>query len=127
MTIEYTTGATVHFPNEGKYVLATNEHGELKLPLVVALGHVPEVCEAMMTLAGHEWPVKRSAEDLAQQSIDRMNAQIATEKAVAERIIARLEKYRAGHHLIHGDFTDGLVAAYQTAEQLVREECGVAE
>ena len=120
MTIEYTTGATVHFPNEGKYVLATNEHGELKLPLVVALGHVPRVCEAMMTLAGHEWPVKREP-----PSIEA--AKRRAEREAAERIIARLEKYRAGHHLIQGDFTDGLVAAYQTAEQLVREECGVAE
>ena len=52
------------------------------------------------------------------------NAQAALKDA-AEVIIARLEKYRASHHPIQDDFTDGLVAAYRTAEQLVREEYGL--
>ena len=47
------------------------------------------------------------------------------DQETGRRIIARLEKYRASHHPIQDDFTDGLVAAYQTAEQLVREEYGL--
>ena len=118
MTIEYTAKVD---SCTGVYFMRRNEPGEVFLiNHIIRDADVPDFCEAMMTLAGHEWPVKREP-----PSIEA--AKRRAEREAAERIIARLEKYRAGHHLIQGDFTDGLVAAYQTAEQLVREECGVAE
>ena len=118
MTIEYTTGATVHFPNEGKYVLATNEHGELKLPLVVALGHVPEVCEAMMTLAGHEWPGKPD-----QNFLDEVINDVVRTRA--ERIIARLKPLKEDKL---PDELDGFAPhrwALIQAIEIVRKECGL--
>ena len=125
MTIEYTypeppkpTGATVRrSPKTRELSFELDQFGE-----VIWLNHnlfsgafdpadVPLVCKAMMTLAGHEWPLS--------------NSNKAALAMAAERIIARLEKYRASHHPIQDDFTDGLVAAYRTAEQLVREEYGL--
>ena len=72
---------------------------------------VPEVCEAMMTLAGHEWPVKAV--------YSAPNEDVL--KAAAERIIARLEQTRSFHSnpSTRDDYADAI--------RIVREECGVAE
>ena len=121
MTIEYTypekrpTGATVTHQT-GPYVLLPGSH-----PVYTRLGFanvhrdaVPEVCEAMMTLAGHKWPVKPPVPEVA-NAIDMMV------KKAGERIIARLEE--ASFHPLQG----GPLVERRAAIAIVREECGVAE
>ena len=121
MTIEYTypeqkpTGANVTGITGRSYRLWRDAEGLIRGAAGTHPDDVPLICEAAMTLAGHEWPVK-AVYSAPNEDVLR---------AAAERIIARLEKYRASHHPIQDDFTDGLVAAYRTAEQLVREEYGL--
>ena len=126
MTIEYTypekrpTGATVTHQT-GPYVLLPGSH-----PVYTRLGFanvhrdaVPEVCEAMMTLAGHKWP-KPCGEDCGCEDLGAW--QKTAQRWAAERIIARLKdnSYRTS--------SEGLsIVELPDALRIVREECGVAE
>lgn len=106
MTIEYT------YPERPKDA-KVHTSATYFMRHIVADADVPEVCEAMMALAGHEWQTQI---ELAIES------QRAIEKAVAERIIARLKdnSYRTS--------SEGLsIVELPDALRIVREECGVAE
>ena len=70
---------------------------------------IPEVCEAMMTLAGHEWPA--------------MSKELSAD-VLAERIIARLEGYIQSPSPID-TFSDGRATGWRSAIAIVREECGL--
>ncbi len=118
MTIEYTypeqrpTGATVHSKESTMHWDITNEDPPVsKREIVVPLPDVPEVCEAMMTLAGHEWPPK-----------GKCSVCLEEDRAVAERIIARLEP---GDGPFNSDWEKGQAFGLRHAVRIVREECGL--
>ena len=122
MTIEYTyperpTKAVVNIPESGNRYILRAERNELDLSAAncVDFPDVPEVCEAMMTLAGHEWPVKAV--------YSAPNEDVL--KAAAERIIARLKPLKEDKL---PDELDGFAPhrwALIQAIEIVRKECGL--
>lgn len=110
MSIEYTypeptpRSAVVRGDTKAYELRKFRDEVQLHIRTNVDFADVPEVCEAMMALAGHEWPVKR------EPSIEA--AKRRAEQEAAERIIARLQKNPASVHDV---------------VRIVREECGVAE
>ena len=127
MTIEYTYPER---PKDAKvdsamgiYFMRRNEPGEVFLINHIVrdadVPEVPEVCEAMMTLAGHKWP-KPCGEDCGCEDLGAW--QKTAQRWAAERIIARLKdnSYRTS--------SEGLsIVELPDALRIVREECGVAE
>lgn len=127
MTIEYTypeppppplpTGAQVPGVTRSYALVRQWNQVELMYTSTVDFPDVPLVCEAMMTLAGHEWPVKHDPQPL-KDVIE------SAEREVAERIVARLGGVRV--HSSDAEAT-AYINALQHAIRIVREECGVAE
>ena len=116
MTIEYTAKVD---SCTGVYFMRRNEPGEVFLiNHIVRDADVPEVCEAMMTLAGHEWPGKPD-----QNFLDEVINDVVRTRA--ERIIARLKPLKEDKL---PDELDGFAPhrwALIQAIEIVRKECGL--
>ena len=116
MTIEYTAKVD---SCTGVYFMRRNEPGEVFLiNHIVRDADVPEVCEAMMTLAGHEWPGKPD-----QNFLDEVINDVVRTRA--ERIIARLKKAKYTG-VDRTEYPDQPYTINQ-AIAIVREECGVPD
>ena len=119
MSIEYT------YPEQKPFkakVSGTDQYSLTRLPYsplikvapdTIDPSDVPEVCEAMMRLAGHEWPHLMSNE--------ADNIQKNAERQMAERIIARLEKADTPT----GVYVSSWGLGIDRAIRIVREECGL--
>ena len=116
MTIEYTAKVD---SCTGVYFMRRNEPGEVFLiNHIIRDADVPDFCEAMMTLAGHEWPGKPD-----QNFLDEVINDVVRTRA--ERIIARLKPLKEDKL---PDELDGFAPhrwALIQAIEIVRKECGL--